>query len=63
MNFEQNRYISSSFRNNQPGANELAETVVRCMEKHPGLNTIVAVLESTSVYSIVLVKHFYNDNG
>ncbi|MCD7884809.1 MAG: IS110 family transposase [Lachnospiraceae bacterium] len=52
MDFEQNRYISSSFRNNQPGADELAETVVRCMEKHPDLNTIVAVLESTSVYSI-----------
>ena len=52
MDFDENRYISSSFSNNQPGADELAEMISECMKKHPNLNTIIVALESTSVYSI-----------
>ena len=52
MDFEENKYISSSFGNNQPGADELAEKILNCMNTHPNLNTIVVALESTSVYSI-----------
>lgn len=52
MDFDENKYISSSFSNNQPGADELAVTIADCMRKHHDLNTIIVVLESTSVYSI-----------
>ena len=52
MDFEENKYISSSFGNNQPGADELAGMIAGCMEQHHNLNTIVVALESTSVYSI-----------
>lgn len=52
MYFEENKYIDSSFRNNQPGADELAQMIVESMQKHPNLNTIIVALESTSVYSI-----------
>lgn len=52
MDFDENKYISSSFSNNQPGADKLAEMISECMKKHPDLNTIIAALESTSVYSI-----------
>ena len=52
MDFDENKYISSSFSNNQPGADKLAEMISECMKKHPDLNTIIVALESTSVYSI-----------
>ena len=52
MDFEDNKYISSSFGNNQPGADELAEKILNCMNTHTNLNTIVVALESTSVYSV-----------
>jgi len=52
MDFDENKYISSSFSNNQPGADKLAGMISECMKKHPDLNTIIVALESTSVYSI-----------
>ena len=52
MDFEENRYISSSFGNNQPGADELANMIAACMQKHKNLDTLLIVLESTSVYSV-----------
>ena len=52
MDFEENRYISSSFGNNQPGADELADMIAACMQKHKNLDTLLIVLESTSVYSV-----------
>ena len=52
MNFDEDNYINSSFSNNQPGADELAEMIAACMYKHPNLNTMIVALESTSVYSI-----------
>ena len=52
MDFDENKYISSSFSNNQPGADKLAEMISACMKKHSDLNTIIVALESTSVYSI-----------
>lgn len=52
MDFDENKYISSSFSNNQPGADKLAEMISECMKKHSDLNTIIVALESTSVYSI-----------
>ncbi|BBF41407.1 mobile element protein [Lachnospiraceae bacterium KM106-2] len=52
MDFDENKYIASSFSNNQPGADMLAELISECMRKHPDLNTIIVALESTSVYSI-----------
>lgn len=52
MDFDENKYIDSSFPNNQPGANKLTEVITDCMKKHTELNTIIIALESTSVYSI-----------
>ena len=52
MDFDENKYISSSFSNNQPDADKLAEMISECMKKHSDLNTIIVALESTSVYSI-----------
>ncbi len=52
MDFEENKYISSSFGNNQPGADNLVNMVAVCMQKHKNLDTILIVLESTSVYSV-----------
>lgn len=52
MDFHKNKYISSAFSNNQPGAEELAAIILGCLKKHPDLTTVVAALESTSVYSI-----------
>ena len=52
MDFDENKYIDSSFPNNQPGADKLVETIAECMRKHKALNTIILALESTSVYSI-----------
>ena len=47
-----NKYISSSFGNNQPGADQLVNMIAECMQKHKNLDTILIVLESTSVYSV-----------
>lgn len=52
MDFDENKFLSSSFSNNQPGADELAGMIHDCMVQHPNLNTIVVAMESTSVYSI-----------
>ena len=52
MDFEENRYISSSFGNNQPGADELAGMIAQCMKKHTSLTSIIVALEATSVYSV-----------
>lgn len=52
MDFDENKYIDTSFGNNQPGANKLAEIIAAYMQKHSHLNTIIVALESTSVYNI-----------
>ena len=52
MDFEENKYISSSFGNNQPGADELAGMIADCMQNHKNLDTVIVCLESTSVYSV-----------
>ena len=52
IDFDQNQYISSSFRNNQPGADDLVKMILECMKTHSNLNTIIVALESTSVYSV-----------
>ena len=31
MDFEENKYLSTSFGNNQPGADELVNRIVACM--------------------------------
>ena len=59
MDFDENKYISSSFSNNQPGADKLAEMISECMKKHSDLNTIIVALESTSVYSIHIATEFW----
>jgi transposase len=57
MDFYKNKYIQSSFSNNQPGADELSVLIKDCMVAHPDLNTIVIAMESTSVYSIHIANH------
>lgn len=49
MDFEQNKLLSGSFPNNQPGAEALENAIRECMHAHQNLDTIVAALESTSV--------------
>ena len=51
------KYINSSFANNQPDAEELAQKILECLKEHPDLNTVVAALESTSVYSIHIANY------
>ena len=57
LDFDENKYIESSFKNNQPGANELAKIIANCMSGYPNLNTIVIALESTSIYSIHIANY------
>ena len=57
LDFYKNKYINSSFANNQPGAEELAQKILECLKEHPDLNTVVAALESTSVYSIHIANY------
>jgi len=57
LDFYKNKYINSSFADNQPGAEELAEKVLNCLKGHPDLNTVVAAPESTSVYSIHIANY------
>lgn len=52
MDFDENMYFSSSFGNNQPGAEKLVNMISDCMQNHKNLDTVLIVLESTSVYSI-----------
>jgi len=52
MDFEENKYIASSFGNNQPDADELAGMIAGCMQDHKNLDTIIVALESASVYSV-----------
>lgn len=52
MDFYRNKYVESSFANNQPGTDELVQKILECLKEHPDLHTVVAALESTSVYSI-----------
>ncbi len=52
MDFDENKYIASSFNNNQPGAIKLVTEIAECMRTHKNLDTVLIVLESTSVYSI-----------
>lgn len=52
MDFEENKYISSSFGNNQPAADELAGMIADCMQNHKNLDTVIVCLESASVYSV-----------
>ena len=52
MDFEENKYLSTSFGNNQPGADDLVNQLAACMQKHQNLDTLLIVLESTSVYSV-----------
>ena len=55
MDFEENKYLSSSFGNNQPGADKLVNMIAECMHKHKNLDTLLIVLESTSVYSVACI--------
>lgn len=41
MDFDGNKYISPSFKNNQPGTEELAEMISSFMNRHLNLNIIV----------------------
>lgn len=57
LDFFKNKYINSSFANNQPGAEELALKILECLKEHPDITTLVAALESTSVYSIHIANY------
>ena len=57
LDFYKNKYINSSFANNQPGADELAKKILECLKEHPDLNTVVAALEATSIYSIHIANY------
>lgn len=57
LDFYKNKFIQASFKNNQPGADELSGSIRDCMAAHSDLNTIVIALESTSVYSIHIANH------
>ena len=57
IDFDQNKYISSSFRNSQAGAEELSAMIVECMKKHKNLNAIIIALEATSVYSVHIANY------
>ena len=41
----------------QPGAEELDQKILECLKAHPDLNTVVAALESTPVYSIHIANY------
>jgi transposase len=57
LDFYKNRFFNTSFSNNQPGAEELVDKILACLKEHPDLNTVVAALESTSVYSIHIANY------
>lgn len=41
LDFFKNKYINSSFANNQPGAEELALKILECLNQHPDLTILV----------------------
>lgn len=55
MDFDENRYISSSFKNNQPGADELAGMIASCMAHHKNLNTYDCFSNKELVYNIIIL--------
>lgn len=57
LDFYKNKFFSTSFANNQPGAFELVTKILECLKEHQDLNTVVAALESTSVYSIHIANY------
>lgn len=57
LDFYKNKFFNTSFSNNQPGAEELVDKILVCLKEHPHLNTVVAALESTSVYSIHIANY------
>lgn len=63
MDFYQNKYISSAFANNNPGAEELSSMLIRCMQEHPDLDTMIIALESTSVYSTHIASFLSSDES
>lgn len=58
MDFDENKFISSSFRNNQPGADEPAGMILDCMVRHPNLNTIVVAMDKTDPLDAYLIADF-----
>lgn len=57
LDFYKNKFFNAPFANNQPGADELVKRILECLKDHPDLNTVVAALESTSVYSIHIANY------
>lgn len=57
LDFYKNKFFNTPFTNNQPGAEELVRKILECLKEHPDLNTVVAALESTSVYSIHIANY------
>ena len=55
MDFDENRYISSSFKNNQPGADELAGMIASCVAHHKNLNTYDCFSNKELVYNIIIL--------
>lgn len=49
--------MNDSFADNQSGAEELALKILECLKQHLDINTIVAALESTSIYSIHIASN------
>ena len=58
MDFEENKYISSSFGNNQPGADKLVDMIAECMREHKNLDELLALLESFSIGKVYTDNHF-----
>lgn len=57
MDFHKNKYLNSTFANNQVGADELTKLLVNCMLAHTEFDTLVIAMESTSVYNIHIANH------
>ena len=57
LDFYKNKYLSEPFSNNQPGAEELVQKILDCLKEHPDLNTVIAALESTSVYTVHIANY------
>ena len=56
MDFEQHKLISSSFADNQPGADELAQMIYSCMLTHTDIDTVVRVITALVFLSILRVQ-------
>lgn len=57
LDFDENTYISASFKNNQPGADEVAKIIANCISSYSNFNTIVIALKFTSVHSIHITNY------